>query len=216
MTVAGTATISRPAGRLGSVDELSWVGDAECMTQTQAVTAPPAGGGADLPAGRSRSYSWQDPRPFAERLPTTPGTDLLRAMQAGEVPVPPLAATLDFAEFVVLGEGAAAVSLVPGEHHLNTLGTVHGGVIAALLDTASGCAVHTCLPAGVAYTSLDLTVRFLRSVTPATGVVRAEGTVLMKGSRTATAQARLVDRQGRLLAHATSTCLLFPAPAGVA
>ncbi len=180
------------------------------MTQTQLADGARAGDAS----ARTRSYSWQDPRPFAERLPTTPGTDLMRAMQAGEIPVPPLAATLDFAEFVVVGEGAVAVSLVPGEHHLNTLGTVHGGVIAALLDTATGCAVHTCLPAGVAYTSLDLNVRFLRPVTLATGLVRAEGSVLTRGNRTATAQARLIDGQGRLLAHATSTCLLFATPAG--
>lgn len=159
---------------------------------------------------RSRTYTWQDPRPGLAMLPTTAGADLLAAMGSGEIPVPPLAATLDFEQLVVLGEGSVALTLVPAEHHLNPLGTVHGGVIAAVLDTVAGCAVHSALPAGTGYTSLDLHTRFLRPVTPATGRVRAEGTVVSKGGRTATAEARLVDDAGRLLATATSTCLLFP------
>jgi uncharacterized protein (TIGR00369 family) len=188
------------------------------MTQTQGEASAIPQHSAPAPASggtrRTRTYSWDDPRAGLARLPVTAGLDLLRAMQAGEVPAPPLAATLDFAEFLVLGEGAIAVTLVPAEHHLNPLGTVHGGVLAALLDTAAGCAVHTTLPAGTGYTSLDLSTRFLRPVTPATGLVRAEGRVLSRGSRTATAEARLVDADGRLLAHATSTCLVFPLPAG--
>jgi uncharacterized protein (TIGR00369 family) len=178
------------------------------MTQTQvpgALASP-----VPAPAVRERSYTWRDPSSTLERLPTTAGIDLLRAMAAGEVPIPPLAATLDFEEFLVVGEGEIAVTLRPGEHHMNPLGTVHGGVVAALLDTAAGCAVHAVLPAGTGYTSLDLAVRFLRPVTPATGLVRAEGKVLSRGSRTATAEARLLDGAGRLLAHATSTCMLFP------
>lgn len=159
---------------------------------------------------RSRTYAWQDPRPSLARLPETAGLDLLTAMASGEIPAPPLAATLDFERITVLGEGSVELTLVPGEHHLNPLGTVHGGVIAAMLDTVAGCAVHTALPAGTGYTSLDLHTRFLRPVTPGTGRVRAEGTVVNRGSRTATAEARLVDEGGKLLATATSTCLLFP------
>jgi uncharacterized protein (TIGR00369 family) len=167
------------------------------MNQTQTTT-------------RERSYSWDDPRPGLERLPVTAGADLLRAMERGELPVPPLAATLDFEQIRVVAEGTVELTLVPGEHHLNPLGTVHGGVIAAMLDTVAGCAVHSALPAGTGYTSLDLHTRFLRAITPATGRVRAEGTVVSRGSRTATAEARLVDERGRLLATATSTCLVFP------
>ena len=159
---------------------------------------------------RERSYTWDDPRPGLERLPVTSGADLLRAMERGEIAVPPLAATLDFEQLRVVAEGTVELTLVPGEHHLNPLGTVHGGVIAAMLDTVAGCAVHSVLPAGTGYTSLDLHTRFLRAITPATGRVRAEGTVVSRGSRTATAEARLVDERDRLLATATSTCLVFP------
>jgi uncharacterized protein (TIGR00369 family) len=130
-------------------------------------------------------------------------------MTRGELPFPPLAATRDFKDFIV-EPGRVTVTLLPAEHHLNPLGSVHGGVLAALLDTACGCAVHTTLPAGTGYTSLDLSTRFLRAVTPATGLIRCEGEVLTRGSRTATAQARITDESGRLLSHATSTCLVFP------
>jgi uncharacterized protein (TIGR00369 family) len=164
---------------------------------------------------RDRSYSWQDPAAALAALPRTDGLELLQRMAVGELPQPPIAATLGFEELTI-GPGAVSVSLRPAEHHLNPLGTVHGGVLATLLDTACGCAVHTTLDAGTGYTSLDLAARFLRPVTLATGPIRCEGEVLTRGSRTATAQARIVDGAGRLLAHATSTCLLFavdvPAP----
>jgi uncharacterized protein (TIGR00369 family) len=164
---------------------------------------------------RSRRYAWQDPAPFLAALPRTGGLDLLRQMAAGALPEPPIAATLGF-EDITFDPGRVTVTLRPGEHHLNPLGTVHGGVLATLLDTACGCAVHTTLDAGTGYTSLDLVTRFLRPVSPATGLITCEGEVLARGSRTATAQARVVDGAGRLLAHATSTCLLFPigAPVG--
>ena len=118
---------------------------------------------------RSRRYSWQDPAPFLAALPRTGGLELLRAMAAGGLPEPPIAATLGFEE-ITFDSGRVTVSLRPGEHHLNPLGTVHGGVLATLLDTACGCAVHTTLDAGTGYTSLDLVTRFLRPVSPATGI----------------------------------------------
>jgi uncharacterized protein (TIGR00369 family) len=99
--------------------------------------------------------------------------------------------------------------MAPREFHYNPLGTVHGGILATLLDTAAGCAVHSTLSAGVGYTSLDLTVKFLRPVTVASGALRCEGTVLSRGRTTALAEARLTDAKGRLVAHATSSCLLF-------
>jgi uncharacterized protein (TIGR00369 family) len=158
---------------------------------------------------RTRTYDWHDPAPFLAALPTTPGLALLEQMMNGEVPTPPIAATLGFEEFEV-SAGVVTVTLRPAEHHLNPLGTVHGGVICTLLDTVCGCAVHTTLEAGTGYTSLDLSTRFLRPITAATGVIRCEGEVIARGGRTATAQGRLTDGKGRLLAHATSTCLLFP------
>ena len=95
------------------------------------------------------------------------------------------------------------------EFHYNPLGVVHGGVLSTLLDTAAGCAVHSTLAAGEAYTSLDLSVKFLRAVTVDSGILTAEGTVLQRGRRTALAQAQLTDESGRLVAHATSSCMIF-------
>jgi uncharacterized protein (TIGR00369 family) len=139
------------------------------------------------------------------------GLDFLREVQAGRLAAAPVGQTLDFALDEV-EHGRAVFSLVPGEEHYNPIGSMHGGVFATLLDSAAGCAVQSTLPQGMAYTSLDLTVKFLRPVTVDTGRVRAVGTVVSGGRRTALAQAQLVDAADRLLAHATSSCLLFPVP----
>lgn len=106
--------------------------------------------------------------------------------------------------------GAIHVELEPdAARHYNPLGTVHGGVIATLLDTAAGCSVHSTLAAGEAYTSLDLTVKYLRPVTAESGRLRAVGRVVSRGRRTALAEAQLFDAGGRLVAHATSSCMLL-------
>jgi uncharacterized protein (TIGR00369 family) len=140
------------------------------------------------------------------------GIDFLREVQAGRLPRAPISSTVDFGLDEV-EPGRAVFSLTPGEEHYNPIGSVHGGVFATLLDSAAGCAVQSLLPQGMAYTSLDLTVKFLRPITVDTGSVRAIGTVVNKGRQTALAQARLVDTKDRLLAHATSSCMLFPVPA---
>jgi len=157
---------------------------------------------------RSRTFSWSDPALTAVHLGRRGGLDLLRAMVSGELPAPPVMDLLGV-ERLEVDEGRAAVVMTPQEFHYNPLGTVHGGVLATLLDTAAGCAVHSTLPGGVGYTSLDLTTRFLRPVTVASGALRCEGTVLARGRTTALAEARLTDVKGRLVAHATSSCLLF-------
>jgi uncharacterized protein (TIGR00369 family) len=158
---------------------------------------------------RSRTFTWSDPATNAAQLGQRSGLELLRAMIAGELTAPPVMHLMDMARMEA-DEGRVAVELVPQEFHYNPLGTVHGGVISTLLDTAAACAVHTTLPAGMGYTSLDLSVKFLRPVTMASGTLRCEGTVLQRGRRTALAEARLTDTKDRLIAHATSTCLLFP------
>lgn len=140
------------------------------------------------------------------------GIDFLREVQGGRLPAPPIGHTVDFTLDEV-EPGRAVFSLTPGEEHYNPIGSMHGGVFATLLDSAAGCAVQSLLPQGMAYTSLDLTVKFLRRVTVDTGPVRAIGTVVNKGRQTALAQAQLVDAKDRLLAHATSSCMLFPVPA---
>jgi len=158
---------------------------------------------------RSRTFSWSDPLAGAAHIGRRSGLELLRAMIAGELAAPPVMHLIDMARLEA-EEGRVAVELVPQEFHYNPLGTVHGGIISTLLDTAAGCAVHSTLPAGVGYTSLDLNVKFLRPVTVESGRLRCEGTVLQRGRRTALAEARLTDAQNRLTAHATSSCLLLP------
>jgi uncharacterized protein (TIGR00369 family) len=161
--------------------------------------------------GRTRTYEWEDPELTAAAVGRVSGLEFLRDLAAGRLPAPPVSATLDMAlEEVEFGR--AVFSLLPGEEHYNPIGSVHGGVFATLLDSAAGCAVQSTLPTGMAYTSLDLNVKFLRRITVDTGRVRAVGTVLNGGRRTALAEAKLIDDQDRLLAHATSSCLLFPLP----
>lgn len=161
--------------------------------------------------GRSRTYSWDDPAVTAGGAASMAGLEFLNAMIAGRFPPPPIAATLGFTLDEV-EHGRAVFSMTPGEEHYNPIGSVHGGVYATLLDSAAGCAVHTTLPAGTAYTSLDLSTRFLRPIGFDTGRIRAVGRVRSQGRRTAMVEAELLDSQDRLLGHATSTCMIFPIP----
>jgi uncharacterized protein (TIGR00369 family) len=157
---------------------------------------------------RSRTYSWGDPSVSAGAARTSAGIEVMQALARGELPAPPIIATLGFALDSV-EPGRVQFSFEPAEYHYNPIGSVHGGVYATLLDSATGCAVHTMLPAGVGYTSLDLTVKFLRPITVATGPVRCIGTVPHLGGRTALAQAELRDGADRLLATAVSSILLI-------
>lgn len=160
---------------------------------------------------RSRTFEWTDPSLHAAELGRTSGLELLRRMAAGELPPPPIMQLVG-ADRIEAEEGRVTVLMPAAEFHYNPLGSVHGGVIATLLDTAAGCAVHSTLPAGVGYTSLDLTTKFLRPVTVGSGMLRCEGTVISRGRRTALAEARLSDEAGQLVAHATSSCMLFELP----
>ncbi|MEX3105538.1 PaaI family thioesterase [Streptomyces sp. V2] len=158
---------------------------------------------------RSRTYEWGDPAVTAAAVGKASGLDFLREIQAGNLPAAPIAATLDFT-LDEAEKGRVVFSIVPREDHYNPIGSVHGGVYATLLDSAAGCAVQSVLPPETGYTSLDLTVKFLRRITKDTGRVRAVGTVLHSGRTTALAQAVLLDEADRALAHATSSCLIFP------
>lgn len=160
-------------------------------------------------AERTRTYSWHDPlASFAEGASMS-GADYLRAMAEGRVPKPPISETLGFDGIGDVAEGRVVFTLTPDEHHYNPIGSVHGGVYATLLDSACGCAVQSLLPAGDFYTSLDLSVKFLRGMTKDTGQVQCIGTVTHMGRRTALAEARIVDGNGKLYATATSTCMIF-------
>ncbi|MEU7825407.1 PaaI family thioesterase [Catellatospora sp. NPDC049133] len=175
------------------------------MTQTQ--TEPTA---TLATAERTRTFSWSDPRRNAAELGRFSGLELLQAMSRGELPAPPVMHLLGM-DGLEAEEGRVVVTMRAQEFHYNPLGGVHGGILATLLDTAAACAVHSTLPAGVGYTSLDLTTKFLRPVSVDSGMLRCEGTVISRGRRTALAQSQLTDDRGRLLAHATSSCLIFDA-----
>ena len=149
----------------------------------------------------------------ASSIGRSTGLETLQSMVDGEVPPPPVMHMLGMGRMEV-AEGTVTVTLEPQEFHYNPLGSVHGGVLATLLDTGTGCAVHTTLPVGVGYTSLDLNTRFLRPATIRSGLLTCVGTVIARGRRTATAEARITDARGALIAHATSTCLLFEMPTG--
>ncbi len=136
------------------------------------------------------------------------GYEQLLAMGDGRLPPPPIAATMGLVNFTG-DRGAISVDLVPEERHYNPLGSVHGGVLSTMLDTAAGCSVHSTLGVGEGYTSLDLTVKFLRPATVESGLLRAVGRVIQRGRRTALAEAQVFDAHGKLVAHATSSCMIF-------
>jgi uncharacterized protein (TIGR00369 family) len=160
---------------------------------------------------RSRTYTWEDPAISAAAVGQGSGLEFLREILAGRVPAAPIGALLGFA-LEEVEHGRVVFSLEPGEDHYNPIGSVHGGIFATMLDSAAGCAVHSTLPRGTGYTSLDLTVKFLRPITADTGKVHAVGRVVNSGRRTALAEAQLFDAADRLLAHATSTCMMLPLP----
>ncbi len=136
------------------------------------------------------------------------GMEVFQAIFAGELPTPPIGDTLDFIP-VHMELGVAIFQGRPQRHHYNPLGTVHGGWFATLLDSAVGCAVHTTLPAGKGYTTLELKVNMLRALTDRVPLVRAEGKVIHVGRQVGTAEGRIVGPDGKIYAHATTTCLIF-------
>jgi uncharacterized protein (TIGR00369 family) len=136
------------------------------------------------------------------------GLELLRGWCEGRFPSPPIGRFLN-GDLSEVEFGRVVFHGTPGEEHYNPLGIVHGGYVATLLDSCMGCAVHSALPAGQRYTTIEVKVNFVRPLTGATGRVRAEGKVINAGSRIATAEGRLTDGAGKLLAHGTTTCLIF-------
>ncbi len=159
---------------------------------------------------RTRTFTWEDPIAGAKLSATMSGMDYLEAMLAGKIPPPPIAVTLDFL-LTEIGEGRAVFTGKPAEYHYNPIGVVHGGLIATLLDSALGCSIHTMLPPGTGYTTLELHVNFVRPLTRDTGEVRCEANVLHMGKRLGTAEAKVFDSAGKLYGHGTTTCMIFPA-----
>jgi uncharacterized protein (TIGR00369 family) len=157
---------------------------------------------------RTRTITWEDPTAAIQTGKKISGIEYLQAMQSGELPPPPIAVLLGMS-LAEVSEGRVVFVAEPAEYHYNPLGTVHGGVIATLLDSAVGCAVQSMLPAGTSYTTLELKVNYLRPVTERTGSIYAEGKIIYVGGRIATAEGRLKDTAGKLYAHVTTTCIIL-------
>lgn len=137
------------------------------------------------------------------------GLEFVQGLAAGTLPLNTLAQTLDY-DVTEAEHGRVAVTLTPSPAHLNPAGTVHGGLTATLLDSCMGLAIQSTLDRGVSQTTLEFKISLLRPITPETGRIRAEGSVLNCGRRIGTAEGRVTDSQGRLPAHGTTTCLVFP------
>src|SRR5437660_12579470 len=157
----------------------------------------------DLQASRTRVITWEDPTAAVQKGKTISGIEYLKALQSGELPPPPIAVLMDM-WITEVSEGRVVFAAEPAEYHYNPLGTVHGGVMATLLDSALGCAVQSMLPAGTSYTTLELKVNYLRPITAKTGTVYAEGKLIHVRARIATADGRLTDAAGKISAHVTT------------
>jgi uncharacterized protein (TIGR00369 family) len=172
---------------------------------------------ADAPAGwgaeRSRTVTWWDPAITATGAARLPGLEAMRALGDGLLPPPPIARLMQM-DLVTAEEGRVEFSCAVDESVYNPLGLVHGGLVCSLLDTVAGCAVHTTLPAGLGYTSIEIKVSYLRGVHAHSGPLTAVGQVTKPGRRVAFSEGTVTDAAGRLVATATSSLLVFPLPTG--
>jgi len=185
------------------------------MTGMQSTTLPPAEAAAALDrwraeeaAVRARMTTVGVAKP--SQVAGKTGLEVFALMLAGDLPRPPIADTLDFT-LIEVTFGRAVFQGRPMLRHYNPLGSVHGGWFATLLDSAVGCAVHSILPAGKAYTTAELKINIVRPLTESVPLVRAIGEVIHPGNRMATADGRLVGADGRLYAHASTTCFIYDA-----
>ncbi len=158
---------------------------------------------------RTRTITWDDPMTALVSSAGMTGLEFIRGIFEGTLPKPPITATMGIDEGTA-EEGTVTFKGEPGEYLYNPIGVVHGGFAMTILDSAMSCAVQTTLAAGEAYTTLEAKVNFVRPITLETGPVRCEGTVVHRGAKVATAEGRLfAERTGKLLAHGTTTCLVF-------
>ena len=160
---------------------------------------------------RERTFTWNDPLLTADAGRSLSGLDLMLGLRDGTVPSAPIAALVGL-DLTEVDEGRIVMRLMPQEFHYNPIGTMHGGILATLLDSVMGCAVHTTLPKGRAYTSLEIKVNYVRAVTVASGELAAEGRIVHGGRRSAVAEGKVSDAKGRLCATASTTCLVFDLP----
>lgn len=156
----------------------------------------------------SRTYSFEARQPDLAKMMSMSGLDYLRGILSGEFPAAPIAATLGF-EPTEFDHGRAVFEGTPDRYTYNPLGTVHGGWAATILDSAMGCAVHTTLPAGKGYTTVDLDIKLVRAITSRVGKLRCEAKIIHSGGSIATAEGRVTDESGTLYAHGTTTCAVL-------
>src|SRR5688572_23850657 len=159
-------------------------------------------------ATRSHTFTWEDPRAAARIGREFSGLEMMEKLLSGEVPPPPLLVLMN-ARLLKVSDGRVVFEAEPAEYHFNPLGSVHGGYAATLLDSAMGCAIHTTLTTGVSYTTVEIKVNYVRPLSDRVGAIHCEGTAIHVGGRLATAEGRIVDRDGNLYAHGTTTCLLL-------
>ena len=159
-------------------------------------------------AQRQRMVEWEPAAGTHPDAAALSGLELLQAIVSGELPRAPISALMGF-DIEAVEEGRAVFGGTTGEHLCNPAGTVHGGFAMTLIDSAAGCAVHSTLPAGTAYATLETKVNLVRPILIDTGRLRCEGTLIHRGSRIATAEARVVGEDSRLYAHGTSTCSIL-------
>ncbi len=176
-------------------------------------SSAPASATAPQPDARTRTYQWEDPMAGAAQALQMDGLDYIQAIFDGRLPAPPIAQTLGY-RGVEASYGRAVFEVEPAEYHYNPIGVVHGGLAATLLDSALGVAVHTTIKQGMAYTTVELHINYVRPLTRTTGTVRAEANIIHSGRQIATAEGKLVDANGKLYAHGTTTCLVFPIDSG--
>jgi uncharacterized protein (TIGR00369 family) len=157
---------------------------------------------------RSRSVTWYDPLATAAAGRRLPGREFLQAIADGTLPPPPIASLLDF-RIVEVGDGEVRFAITPDESAYNPLGLVHGGLVCTVLDTVAGCAVHTTLPTGVGFTSIEIKVSYLRPIHADSGELSSRGWVTKPGRRVAFAEGDVRDADGRLLAAASSSVLIM-------
>ena len=157
---------------------------------------------------RSRTVTWHEPGPSTAKGMTMSGIDYLRAMSAGELPQPPIAGLLRF-DITSADPGRVVFTCEPDESAYNPIGAVHGGLVCTLLDSVTGCAIHSTLPQGKGYTSVEIKVNYLKAVRLNSGVLTATGTVVKAGSRVGFAEGVVTDAGGAVVATASSTLLVF-------
>lgn len=178
---------------------------------TTCVIMPAPKGDVTLPENNAtRTFDWENPMIGAGHAMSMLGIDYMTAIANREIPPPPIAKILGMSGIHAVEDGRVRFGTNIGAWQMNTSGVIHGGLVATLCDSALGCAVHTTIPQGLAYTTSELNVNFVRPVPPTLDKLYADATTLHSGKRIATAEAKVVDENDTLYAHATTTCLVFP------